>query len=36
MAQAAKLLKDHMTIFINFEELPETSRGAGRARASAR
>ena len=24
IGQAAKLLKDHMTIFINFEELPET------------
>src|SRR5215470_15574089 len=34
IGQAAKLLKDHMTIFINFEELPETTeepseRGAG-------
>ena len=25
IGQAAKLLKDHMTIFINFEELPETA-----------
>src|SRR5579885_796143 len=25
IGQAAKLLKDHMTIFINFEELPETT-----------
>jgi DNA-directed RNA polymerase subunit alpha len=25
VGQAAKLLKDHMTIFINFEELPETA-----------
>lgn len=25
IGQAAKLLKDHMTIFINFEELPEVS-----------
>jgi DNA-directed RNA polymerase subunit alpha len=25
IGQAAKLLKDHMAIFINFEELPETS-----------
>jgi DNA-directed RNA polymerase subunit alpha len=25
VGQAAKLLKDHMAIFINFEELPETS-----------
>jgi len=25
IGQAAKLLKDHMTIFINFEELPEAS-----------
>jgi DNA-directed RNA polymerase subunit alpha len=25
IGQAAKLLKDHMSIFINFEELPETS-----------
>src|SRR5262249_48027726 len=34
IGQAAKLLKDHMTIFINFEELPEAveetaERGAG-------
>ncbi len=34
IGQAAKLLKDHMTIFINFEEVPEaaeetTERGAG-------
>jgi DNA-directed RNA polymerase subunit alpha len=34
IGQAAKLLKDHMSIFINFEELPETmeepsERGAG-------
>jgi DNA-directed RNA polymerase subunit alpha len=34
IGQASKLLKDHMTIFINFEELPETTeepseRGAG-------
>jgi DNA-directed RNA polymerase subunit alpha len=34
IGQAAKLLKDHMAIFINFEELPETAeepaeRGAG-------
>src|SRR6202045_1505726 len=34
VGQAAKLLKDHMAIFINFEELPETAeepaeRGAG-------
>jgi DNA-directed RNA polymerase subunit alpha len=34
IGQAAKLLKDHMAIFINFEELPETTeepaeRGAG-------
>ena len=28
IGQAAKLLKDHMTIFINFEELPEISRRA--------
>ena len=34
IGQAAKLLKDHMTIFINFEELPEIGRRAGRARAS--
>jgi DNA-directed RNA polymerase subunit alpha len=25
IGQASKLLKDHMTIFINFEELPETT-----------
>ena len=25
IGQAAKLMKDHMTIFINFEELPETA-----------
>jgi DNA-directed RNA polymerase subunit alpha len=36
IGQAAKLLKDHMAIFINFEELPEASdetveRGAGQA-----
>src|SRR5262249_41098919 len=34
IGQASKLLKDHMTIFINFEELPEaveetSERGAG-------
>ena len=29
---AAKLLKDHMTIFINFEELPEADRRDRRAR----
>ena len=33
IGQAAKLLKDHMTIFINFEELPEAGGRAGRARA---
>ena len=33
IGQAAKLLKDHMAIFINFEELPEIGRRAGRARA---
>ena len=36
IGQASKLLKDHMSIFINFEELPETTeepaeRGAGAA-----
>ena len=36
VGQAAKLLKDHMTIFINFEETPEVGRRAGRARASTR
>ena len=33
IGQAAKLLKDHMTIFINFEETPEADR---RSRPSAR
>src|SRR6266704_4742325 len=29
VGQAAKLLKDHMTIFINFEELPEQAEDSG-------
>ena len=29
IGQAAKLLKDHMAIFINFEEVPEAAGGAG-------
>ena len=29
VGQASKLLKDHMTIFINFEELPEIAEEAG-------
>ena len=33
IGQAAKLLKDHMTIFINFEEAAGSRRRAGRARA---
>ena len=32
IGQAAKLLKDHMSIFINFEELAEVGGRAGRAR----
>ena len=32
IGQAAKLLKDHMTIFINFEEVAEVDGRAGRAR----
>ena len=31
IGHAAKLLKDHMTIFINFEEIAEADRRAGRA-----
>ena len=36
IGQAAKLLKDHMTIFINFEEVAEVGRRAGGARPRAR
>ena len=36
IGQAAKLLKDHMTIFINFEEVPEAAGGSRPSAASTR